>query len=88
MPVRLLYYVHMKKNIGTDRRLEAFKIFPYVAWGLTLSFALFVYNITQELRTITKDLQTQTQYIQEQIKKNPSEIENFDKPPFRNSTTT
>lgn len=56
----------MKTN-GNDKTLESYKIFPYVAWALTLGFALFVYNITMELRTVADNLQQQTQWLQAQI---------------------
>jgi hypothetical protein len=57
----------MKKLNGSDRTLESFKIFPYVAWGLTALFAFFVYDITQELRDVTEQLQTQADQIQLQV---------------------
>jgi hypothetical protein len=34
------------QNLGPERKLEAFKIFPYAAWALIIFFALFVYKIT------------------------------------------
>lgn len=57
----------MKTN-GNDKALESYKIFPYVAWGVTLGFAFFVYNLTSELVDITRDLQRQTDVLQMQIK--------------------
>lgn len=49
----------MKKTTG-KRSLEGYKIFPFIAWGLTLAFAVFVYNITTELQGIAEQLQSQT----------------------------
>jgi len=68
----------MKTN-GNDKALEAYKIFQYVAWALTFGFALFVYNITMELKTVAENLQAQTEFLQEQIKTAP-EKQNYEKP--------
>tara|TARA_B100000508_G_scaffold20642_1_gene14067 strand:- start:2103 stop:2333 length:231 start_codon:yes stop_codon:yes gene_type:complete len=62
-----------------DRTLESLKIFPLVAWGLTVGFAFFVYNITMELKEVTTDLQAQTQYLQEQINTPVYKITDFEK---------
>ncbi|MCA9355379.1 hypothetical protein KC865_02400 [Candidatus Kaiserbacteria bacterium] len=67
----------MKTN-GNDKALESYKIFPYVAWILTLSFAAFVYNITLELQAVTRDLQTQTQWLQEKVNTPVGEITDFE----------
>jgi hypothetical protein len=67
------------KMRNNSKALEAYKIFPYVAWILTLGFAFFVYHITTELKTVAESLQAQTQYLQEQINAAPAE-QNFDKP--------
>ena len=66
----------MKTN-GNDKALEAYKIFPYVAWGLTVVFALFVYNIAQELQDVSTELQAQTQQLQVFINTPPEKIEDF-----------
>lgn len=39
-----------------DRTLEQYRVFPFIAWGLVIFFAFFVYNITLELRDITDQL--------------------------------
>lgn len=67
----------MKTN-GNDKALEAYKIFPYVAWGVTVVFAFFVYNITLELKEITQDLQKQTSQLQEQVNKPVDKITDFE----------
>ena len=56
----------MKTN-GNDKALESYKIFPVIAWVVTISFSVFVYNITLDLADITRDLQIQTQTLQEQV---------------------
>lgn len=44
---------------GSDRTLESFKIFPYIAWGITVLFVLFVYKITLDLQEVTDTLSKQ-----------------------------
>lgn len=72
----------MKTN-GNDKALEAYKIFPYVAWGLTILFAVFVYNITMELKAVTDDLQAQTKHLSAQLNQRPEHIEDFERPKYR-----
>lgn len=51
------YTVHMQKtSTGSDRALESFKIFPYLAWGLMMGFAFMVYSITQKLEAVAEQL--------------------------------
>lgn len=45
----------MKRSAG-KRALESYPVFPYIAWGLAVGFALFVYFITTELTTVTAEL--------------------------------
>jgi hypothetical protein len=68
---------------GNDRTLESFKIFPYVAWAITVGFSIFVYNIALELKTVTEDLQKQTQFLQERVQTPVEAIDTFEqqKPP-------
>ena len=70
----------MKTN-GNDKALESYKIFPYVAWGVTLFFTVFVYNITMELKNVTEDLQAQTQYLVEKVDTPVEQIEDFEDRP-------
>lgn len=72
----MLYSQNMETN-GNDKSLEAYKIFPYVAWGLTLLFALFVYNITMELKAVTDNLQEQTENLQKQVDASVGDIDDF-----------
>ena len=68
----------MKQTKSTaDKSLEAFKVFPYVAWGLTVIFAFFVYNITMELKAVTTQLQAQTKSLEEKINTPISEVADF-----------
>lgn len=67
----------MKTN-GNDKALEAYKIFPYVAWGLTVVFAFFVYNITMELKSITESLEAQADALQIKVNTPVNEITDFE----------
>lgn len=67
----------MNKN-GNKQMLESYKIFPFIAWGLTFGFALFVYNITVELREITSDLEERTTQLQQKIDTPINEVTDFD----------
>lgn len=67
----------MKTN-GNDKALEAYKIFPYVAWGLTIVFVLFVYNIVLELKEVTQNLQEQTYQLQMKVEMPVNEIVDFE----------
>ena len=49
------------------RSLEGYKVFPFVAWTLTVVFALFVYNIVTELQAVTSQLQDQTTALEHQV---------------------
>ena len=64
----------MKNDTG-KRSLEGLKVFPYVAWGLTVVFALFVYNITTDLQAVTAQLQQQTQAMEAKIQDNNTQID-------------
>lgn len=67
----------MKTN-GNDKALEAYKVFPYVAWTVTILFAVFVYNITLELKEVTTDLQAQTDHLNKKLGERPDLIEDFE----------
>ncbi len=42
---------------SSKRSLEGYKIFPYIAWALIAGFALFVYNLANEVEQATAELQ-------------------------------
>jgi len=67
----------MKKN-GNKQMLESYKVFPFIAWGLTFGFAVFVYNITVELRDITSDLQERTAHLQQKVDTPIDQITDFE----------
>jgi hypothetical protein len=66
----------MKRQVG-KRSLEAYKIFPYIAWGLIAGFIFFVYNIVIELQDTTDQLEKKTNSLQEQVGTDPSRA-NYD----------
>ena len=66
----------MKTN-GNDKALESYKIFPYVAWAVTIGFTLFVYNLVVQLSETINQLQESTQYLTETIRANPNGL-NFE----------
>lgn len=66
----------MKTN-GNDKSLESYRVFPIVAWTLTFGFALFVYNITQDLKEIALSLEEQSNHIKQNASKPVEEIEDF-----------
>jgi hypothetical protein len=68
----------------TNRSLESFKIFPYLAWALVMAFAVLVYYISVELRAVAQDLSTQSEFIETQVKINPMNIKDFN-PPTKNT---
>jgi hypothetical protein len=67
----------MKTN-GNDKSLESYKAFPFIAWGTSLLFAFFVYNITVELQEVTTDLHEQTTWIETQANTQTEAIVDFE----------
>jgi len=67
----------MKTN-GKDKSLEAYKIFPYVAWGLMVIFSFFVYNITMDLKAVTENLQAQTKTLELKVNTPVEKITDFE----------
>ncbi|MCA9359954.1 hypothetical protein KC850_02855 [Candidatus Kaiserbacteria bacterium] len=67
----------MKTN-GNDKALEAYKIFPFVAWGLTIGFAFFVYNIATELQAVADNLEEQANQLQIKVNTPVEQIEDFE----------
>lgn len=66
------------KNNSNNKSLEAYKIFPYVAWTLTLGFAIFVYNITVQLTEVTRNLQAQTQFLVDHVNAGPTATSSYE----------
>ena len=62
----------------TDRKLESFKIFPYIAAGLVLLFVFFVYKISTELDDNASTLDKQTNSLEDKVKANSKDLRNAD----------
>lgn len=69
------YTIPMKLKHKSDRNLESLKVFPYIAWGVTIFFAIFVYNIALELQETADQLATQAAYLEAQTKLPVNQIE-------------
>ena len=63
-------------KISGKRSLEGYKIFPFIAWGLVIGFALFVYNLNTEIQKATEQLRTQSKSFEKPITN--TDIENLD----------
>jgi len=68
----------MKKRTS-DRTLESFKIFPYLAWGVTLFFSYFVFTIIVDLQQTVQQLQTVTQSLETKVAVPVDQIQDFDR---------
>lgn len=64
----------------TKRSLESFKIFPYVAWTVTVLFAIFVYNIATELQDTTALLERQVNALEQKTTQD-GRVADFDQYP-------
>ena len=54
----------MKLKQKTDKSLESFVLFPYIAWVVTVIFAVFVYNIAQDLQQTANQLRIQADILE------------------------
>ncbi len=63
---------------ATDRKLESFKIFPYIAWGLIILFVIFVYKLTSELNDNASTLEQQSGSLEDKVKTNTKDLKNLD----------
>ncbi len=68
----------MKLKKKSDRSLESFAVFPYVAWGLTFLFAFFVYNLAVDLQKTADRLQAQTDALELRVNTAPIDITDFE----------
>ena len=67
----------MKTN-GNDKTLESYKIFPFIAWGVTLGFAFFVYTIAMDLKATAQQLRVQTDALEQKAQTPAGDIVDFD----------
>ena len=61
-----------------DRKLESFKIFPYIAWGLVILFVFFVYKLTTHLNTTTTELDEQSSSLEDKTKAGNKDLRKLD----------
>jgi hypothetical protein len=63
---------------STDQKLESFKIFPYIAWGLIILFVIFVYKLSTALDTKSEELDKQTSSLETKINVKNKDLKNID----------
>jgi hypothetical protein len=59
-----------------SKSLESYKIFPVIAWSVTIGFAYFVYTLSLDLRDAIQDIHTQTEATQRLLEENLNRLEN------------
>jgi hypothetical protein len=57
----LLYCKYM------DRKLESYKIFPYVAWATIVLFAVFVYTLTLQLDSEVANIAVEIEALADRV---------------------
>jgi hypothetical protein len=62
----VLYFKYLMRPRVSDRSLESFKIFPYIAWVLIIGFGVFVYQITQKLEEVSAEIDMHSKITQTQ----------------------
>jgi hypothetical protein len=60
-----------------DLSLERLRIFPYIAWGLVISFSVFVYTLTIQLKQATADLRQTAIANEVRAHQDPLQIKEF-----------
>ncbi len=63
--------------MSKHRTLESFRVFPYIAWGLVIGFALFVYQLTTELSATQTSLAERTNTLEVRANQAPHTITDF-----------
>lgn len=61
-----------------DFTLEKHRFFPYVAWALSIGFALFVGNLALQLQTVTEDLAAQNELLEYTVHNNTLRIDELE----------
>ena len=56
----------MKRIYNKDSRLESHPLFPYIAWGTIIVFAVFVVNLTLSVENRISALEDRTTQLQYQ----------------------
>ncbi len=63
----------------SKRTLEKYRIFPYIAWGLIISFAFFVYHLSVSLADNVTGYSETRLKLEEKARTNPLDIVDFDR---------
>ncbi len=63
---------------STDRKLESFKIFPYIAWGLIILFIFFVYRLIVNLNETATELDGQSTSLEDKARASAKDLKKMD----------
>lgn len=65
------------RRMAKSRPLESFRVFPYIAWLLVISFAFFVYSLANELKETQSNYNERTQTLEARATQDPMSITDF-----------
>jgi hypothetical protein len=63
----------------SNKSIEQYPVFPYIAWGIILSFSFFVFELTQNLLAVTEDIRHNTTELEIQVHQDPATITIFNR---------
>lgn len=63
--------------MSKSRPLESSRLFPYIAWGVVIGFAAFVYNLTTELKHTQAEYADRTSALETRASQDPATITDF-----------
>ncbi len=66
----------LQKN--TYRKLESFKLFPYIAWGLIITFIVFVFKLTSELKDEAASLDRVSSSLEDKLQTKNKDLKRID----------
>lgn len=61
-----------------ERKLEGYKIFPYVAWGLIILFVFFVFKLTTTLTTTATELDEEASALEDRANASTKDLKKMD----------
>lgn len=73
----MLYFIGMKLKKTSDKNLESLSVFPFVAWGVTIIFAVFVYDLATDLQETSERLKKQADALELRVNTPIEEITDF-----------
>jgi hypothetical protein len=68
----------VKQIYSKDQRLESHRLFPYIGWAVVILLALFVYDVTMELKDTTDKLQSKVDTLEKKVNSPVDEISDFE----------